>query len=81
MRTIGVGLIGTGYMGKCHALAWTGVHAVFDDTPIVRRVMLCEVEEGLARRRADEFGFEFLDRRLAGADRRPRSGSRFDHHA
>jgi predicted dehydrogenase len=47
MRTIGVGLIGTGYMGKCHALAWTGVHAVFDDTPIVRRVMLCEVEEGL----------------------------------
>ena len=58
MRTIGVGLIGTGYMGKCHALAWTGVHAVFDDMPIVRRVMLCEVEEGLARRRADEFGFE-----------------------
>ena len=58
MRTIGVGLIGTGYMGKCHALAWTGVHAVFDDTPIVRRVMLCEIEEGLARRRADEFGFE-----------------------
>ncbi len=58
MRTIGVGLIGTGYMGKCHALAWTGVHAVFDDTPIVRRVMLCEIEEGLARRKADEFGFE-----------------------
>jgi len=58
MRTIGVGLIGTGYMGKCHALAWTGVHAVFGDAPIVRRVMLCEVEKGLARRRADEFGFE-----------------------
>jgi predicted dehydrogenase len=58
MRTIGVGLIGTGYMGKCHALAWTGVHAVFDDAPVVRRVMLCEVDEELARRRADEFGFE-----------------------
>jgi len=58
MRTVGVGLIGTGYMGKCHALAWTGVHAVFDDTPIVRRVLLCYVEVGLARRRADEFGFE-----------------------
>jgi predicted dehydrogenase len=55
---IGVGLIGTGYMGKCHALAWTGVRAVFGDAPIVRRVMLCEVEEDLARRRADEFGFE-----------------------
>jgi predicted dehydrogenase len=58
MRTIGVGLIGTGYMGKCHALAWTGVRAVFGDAPVVRRVMLCEVEEDLARRRADEFGFE-----------------------
>ncbi len=58
MRTIGVGLIGTGYMGKCHALAWTGVRAAFGDGPVVRRVMLCEVEEGLARRRADEFGFD-----------------------
>ena len=45
-------------MGKCHALAWTSVQAVFGDTPVVRRVVLCEVEEGLARRRADEFGFE-----------------------
>src|SRR5271157_4834156 len=58
MGTIGVGLIGTGYMGKCHALAWTGVRAAFGDAPVVRRVMLCEVEEDLARRRADEFGFE-----------------------
>ena len=49
MRTIGVGLIGTGYMGKCHALAWTGVQAVFGNGPVVRRVMLCEVEEELAR--------------------------------
>ena len=35
MASIGVGLIGTGYMGKCHALAWTGVKAVFGDTPDV----------------------------------------------
>ena len=47
-------------MGKCHALAWTSVHTVFGDTPVVRRVVLCEVDEGLARRRADEFGFETL---------------------
>ena len=58
MRTIGVGLIGTGYMGKCHALAWTGVRETFGDGPAVRRVMLCEVDEDLARRRAGEFGFE-----------------------
>ncbi len=58
MDTIGVGLIGTGYMGKCHALAWMAVRAAFEDGPVVRRVSLCEVEEGLARRRAEEFGFE-----------------------
>ncbi|HKI15259.1 MAG TPA: Gfo/Idh/MocA family oxidoreductase [Roseiarcus sp.] len=58
MDIIGVGLIGTGYMGKCHALAWTGVRAVFGDSPVVRRVALCEVDQGLARNRAEEFGFE-----------------------
>jgi predicted dehydrogenase len=51
-------LIGTGYMGKCHALAWGAVRAVFGDGPAIRRVALCEVEEGLARSRADAFGFE-----------------------
>jgi predicted dehydrogenase len=58
MREIGVGLIGTGYMGKCHALAWTGVRAVFGDAPAVRRVALCEIDADIARARADEFGFE-----------------------
>ena len=57
MREIGVGLIGTGYMGKCHALAWTGLRAVFGDAPPVRRAVLCEVDDDLARKRADEFGF------------------------
>ncbi|HQZ11822.1 MAG TPA: Gfo/Idh/MocA family oxidoreductase [Devosia sp.] len=58
MDTIGVGLIGTGYMGKCHALAWNGVKPVFGDGPKVRLVHLAEVSAELARRRADEFGFE-----------------------
>jgi predicted dehydrogenase len=57
MASIGVGLIGTGYMGKCHALAWTGVKPVFGDTPDVRLAMLCEVTEALAAKRAGEFGF------------------------
>ena len=43
MSSIGVGLIGTGYMGKCHALAWTSVHAVFGDGPMVRLEHLVEV--------------------------------------
>src|ERR1700722_12021729 len=57
MASIGVGLIGTGYMGKCHALAWTGVKAVFGDTPDIGRQLLCEVTDDLASRRASEFGF------------------------
>ena len=57
MASIGVGLIGTGYMGKCHALAWTGVKAVFGDTPNVRLASLCEVSDDLAKKRAEEFGF------------------------
>lgn len=57
MDTLGVGLIGTGYMGKCHALAWTGVKAVFGDGPGPRLVHLAEANADLARTRADEFGF------------------------
>ena len=54
---IGVGLIGTGYMGKCHALAWNGVKAVFGDGPRPALVHLAEIDAGLAREKADEFGF------------------------
>ncbi len=56
--SIGVGLVGTGYMGKCHALAWNGVKAVFGDGPRPRLVHLAEVNADIARQKADEFGFE-----------------------
>ena len=55
--SIGIGLIGTGYMGKCHALAWNGVKAVFGDGPKPRLVHLAEVNADIARKKADEFGF------------------------
>ena len=57
MKDVGVGLIGTGFMGKCHAMAWGAVKAVFGDVPDVRREMLCDVDEETARARAGEFGF------------------------
>jgi predicted dehydrogenase len=56
--TIGVGLIGTGYMGKCHALAWNGVKAVFSEGLRPRLVHLAEMTQDLAERRAGELGFE-----------------------
>jgi predicted dehydrogenase len=58
MTSIGVGLIGTGYMGKCHALAWNAVKPVFGDGPKPRLVHLAEVSPELARVRAEAFGFE-----------------------
>jgi predicted dehydrogenase len=58
MTTIGVGLIGTGYMGKCHALAWNAVGPVFGDVPRPRLVHLAERSAELAAQKAEEFGFE-----------------------
>ena len=56
MTSLSVGLIGTGYMGKCHALAWTAVHAVFGDGPTIRLAHLSEATDELAATRAAEFG-------------------------
>ncbi|MDX3927370.1 MAG: Gfo/Idh/MocA family oxidoreductase [Shinella sp.] len=57
MKALGVGLIGTGYMGKCHALAWNNVSAVFGDVERPRLVHLAEADAELAGVRAREFGF------------------------
>ncbi len=58
MKTLSIGLIGTGYMGKCHALAWNAVASVFGDVPRPRLVMLAEASQELAERKAQELGFE-----------------------
>jgi predicted dehydrogenase len=54
---MGVGLIGTGYMGKCHALAWNSVASVFGDIERPHLVGLAEVDADLASRKAAELGF------------------------
>lgn len=58
MESLGVGLIGTGYMGKCHALAWNAVKPVFQEGPRVKLVHLGEVSATLAAEKAAAFGFE-----------------------
>lgn len=58
MHPLGIGLIGTGYMGKCHALAWNAVAPVFGDLPRPRLVHLAEANAGLAARQASALGFE-----------------------
>ncbi|WEK49910.1 MAG: Gfo/Idh/MocA family oxidoreductase [Candidatus Kaistia colombiensis] len=57
MKSLGIGLIGTGYMGKCHALAWNAVAPTFGDVARPRLVHLGEANEALATRKAAELGF------------------------
>jgi predicted dehydrogenase len=57
MDRIGVGLIGTGFMGKCHAMAYGAVKAVFGDVPAIDRIALCDVEAVRAEQCREEFGF------------------------
>lgn len=57
MKSLAIGLIGTGYMGKCHALAWNAVASVFGDVSRPRLAMLAEHSQELADRKAQELGF------------------------
>lgn len=54
---IGVGVIGTGFMGRCRALAWRSVGAVFDDVAVPDLAVVCDSDAGAARRAAERFGF------------------------
>lgn len=54
---LGVALIGTGFMGKAHALAYAQVRPVFGDVPRPRLEILCDVPQDAADRYADQFGF------------------------
>ena len=56
-KPLGVGLIGSGFMGKCHAIAWSTVGPVFGGDRPVKLVTLAEVDAKLAEKRGREFGF------------------------
>lgn len=56
--TLGIGLIGSGYMGKCHAMAWANVATVFADVERPRLVALADATDELATRYSRNFGFE-----------------------
>ena len=57
MAQLGVGLIGTGYMGKCHALAFRNAPAVFGDLAQPELACVCDVNPERAQSMAREFGF------------------------
>ncbi|SDF27359.1 Predicted dehydrogenase [Salipiger thiooxidans] len=54
---IGIGLIGTGFMGKAHALAYRAARAVMADVPEARLSVLCDMPLGRAEAMSSQFGF------------------------
>ncbi|WP_343251981.1 Gfo/Idh/MocA family oxidoreductase [Marinomonas sp. S3726] len=59
MKSLKIGLIGTGYMGKAHAIAYRNAMAAFGiPHDQLECEMLAEVDEDLAKQKAREFGFK-----------------------
>jgi predicted dehydrogenase len=56
-RELGIGLIGTGFMGKAHAFAYRAALAAFPDIPVPRLEMIADVDESLATKAARQYGF------------------------
>ena len=58
MRSIGIGLVGTGYMGKAHAVALQAVAAVFNTNLRPVCEVICSTTAAGAATKAAEFGFK-----------------------
>jgi predicted dehydrogenase len=56
-RELGIGLIGTGFMGKAHAFAYRAALAAFPDIPVPRLEMIADVEQEIASKAAHQYGF------------------------
>jgi predicted dehydrogenase len=57
MREIGIGLIGTGFMGRAHALAYRAAASIFPDIPRPMLVTVADVNGPAAEAAAAQFGF------------------------
>ncbi|MCW3001816.1 MAG: Oxidoreductase domain protein [Conexibacter sp.] len=59
MRKIKVGVIGAGFMGKAHSLAYAAMPMYFWPAPAIpERALIAEVTDDLAREAAARFGYE-----------------------
>jgi predicted dehydrogenase len=58
MSEIGVGIIGTGFMGKAHAFAYRAAPGIFPDIPRVALRSVADVNAAAAEAAARQFGFE-----------------------
>ncbi len=58
MKTIGIGIVGGGYMGKAHAVAMSAVGAVFETALRPRLEMVCASSPESAERYRQAYGFQ-----------------------
>jgi predicted dehydrogenase len=58
MKELGIGLIGTGFMGKAHAIAYRTALSAFPDIPAPRLVAIADVNADAAKKAAHQYGFE-----------------------
>lgn len=57
-KTLGIGIIGTGFMGKAHAFAYRSALAAFPDIPVPVLRMIADVNAEAAAKAAHQYGFE-----------------------
>lgn len=57
MNRVRIGMIGSGYIGRCHAIAYAQAPTVFALKGEIVREMLAEVDPALAAKQAATFGF------------------------
>jgi predicted dehydrogenase len=57
MAEIGVGIIGTGFMGKTHAIAYRAVSGIFPNTLRPTLQMVADIDAAAAERAREQFGF------------------------
>lgn len=58
MKELGIGIIGTGFMGKAHAFAYRAAHAAFPEIPTPRLRLIADVTAEAAAKAARQYGFE-----------------------
>ena len=57
-KSLGIGIIGTGFMGKAHAFAYRSALAAFPEIPVPVLRMIADVNAEGAARAAHQYGFE-----------------------
>ena len=70
-RKLRIGLLGCGFMGKCHTNAYKKIPYIYASAKLMPRLMvLCDQKADVVEREAARYGYEAVLHRLAGAGRR-----------